>query len=206
MCSRTERLVAHLLIASLITALVNTAWASPPTALDLEARTHLLAAARASIARFVGGPPIIEADDLRLHRFRAGVFVTLELDGRVRGCRGTLSPITPSLIDEVRRNAVAAATNDRRFPRLRAADLARARISITVVTDLAPAGPIIDDLAFDEGLVVRCGDKVGVVLPYEGRDPRTRLDWGYRKAGVTARDACDIFRMRAIRFAEEVSR
>ena len=205
MCSRTERLVALLLAGLVLVAFLQAAWASPPTSLDPEARKHLLAAARASIARFVGGTTIRETDDPRLHRSCAGVFVTLELDGRVRGCRGTLAPLTPSLIDEVRRNAVAAATNDRRFPPLRAAELARARISITVVTDLAPAGPI-DDLAFDEGLVVRCGDRVGVVLPYEGRDPRTRLDWGYRKAGVTARDACDIFRMRAIRFAEEVSR
>lgn len=200
MCSRTEGLVAIVLLA-----LLRATWANaPPAALDATTKKYLLTAARASISRFVGGPIIKEADHPRLKRMSAGVFVTLELDGNVRGCRGTLTPITASLIDEVRRNAVAAATNDRRFPPLQAADLRRTRISITVVTDLRAAGRI-DDLAFDEGLVVRCGDRVGVVLPYEGRDPHVRLDWAYRKAGVTAHDACDIFRMRAIRFAEEVT-
>lgn len=198
MCSRTERLIAIFL-----TMVIGIAHATPPPALDAEDRKHLLAVARASISRFVGGPIVGDTDVPSLHRATAGVFVTLELDGRVRGCRGTLAPLTPSLIDEVRRNAVAAATNDHRFQPLRAAELRRVRISITVITDLQPLGRI-DDLAFNEGLVVRCGERVGVVLPYEGRDPRLRLQWGYQKAGVTARDARDIFRMRAIRFAEEV--
>lgn len=130
-----------------------------------------------------------------------GVFVTLELDGRVRGCRGTLDPVTSSLGDEVARNAVAAATNDLRFPPLTRAQLAKVRISVTMVQGLEPIGRV-ESLRPEEGLVVRSGDRVGVVLPFEGRDPGVRLHWGLRKAGLRAGEPFDLYRMRAIRFAE----
>ena len=41
---------------------------------------------------------------------RAGVFVTLHLDGRLRGCIGTIEPQAESIAAEIIRNAVLSAS------------------------------------------------------------------------------------------------
>jgi hypothetical protein len=38
------------------------------------------------------------------------------------------------------------------------------------------------------------------VLPFEGKDPKVRLTWAYRKAGVAENVACNLQRMFAERF------
>src|SRR5699024_6273807 len=47
---------------------------------------------------------------------KAGVFVSLKKDGRLRGCIGTIAPTTGSVAEEIIQNAVSAAVSDRRFP------------------------------------------------------------------------------------------
>ena len=46
---------------------------------------------------------------------RAGVFVSLKLDGNLRGCIGTISPTTESVADEIIQNAISAGAEDPRF-------------------------------------------------------------------------------------------
>ena len=46
---------------------------------------------------------------------RAGCFVSLKKNGRLRGCIGTTVPTRPTLADEICGNAVAAASRDPRF-------------------------------------------------------------------------------------------
>lgn len=46
---------------------------------------------------------------------RAGVFVTIEKEGKLRGCIGTYLPTRPNIIEETIKNAIAAATEDWRF-------------------------------------------------------------------------------------------
>lgn len=46
---------------------------------------------------------------------RAGVFVTIEKEGNLRGCIGTYLPTRPNVVEETIKNAIAAATEDWRF-------------------------------------------------------------------------------------------
>ncbi len=46
---------------------------------------------------------------------RAGTFVTIEKDGELRGCIGTYLPTRINIVEEIIRNAIAAATEDCRF-------------------------------------------------------------------------------------------
>lgn len=46
---------------------------------------------------------------------RAGIFVTIEKNGNLRGCIGTYLPIRKNIAEEVIHNAIAAATEDYRF-------------------------------------------------------------------------------------------
>lgn len=94
-----------------------------------------------------------------------GCFVSLKLGGRLRGCIGTLVPVWPTLAEEVAENALGAATRDPRFPPLRSDELAGLRISIDLLGPLEPVdGPHALDAA-RYGVVVRSGERCGVLLP-----------------------------------------
>ncbi|HZK02158.1 MAG TPA: AmmeMemoRadiSam system protein B, partial [Anaerovoracaceae bacterium] len=51
----------------------------------------------------------------KITKHKAGVFVTLKKEGRLRGCIGTISPVEDGIASEIIRNAVSAGTGDPRF-------------------------------------------------------------------------------------------
>jgi len=126
------------------------------------------------------------------------VFVTIELNGQVLGCRGTLEPRATSLQDEVSVDARAACAHDPRYRPIRAADLPKILVTVTVVDRLEPITNV-QGLGPEDGLVLKSAGKTGVVLPWEGKDPQTRLKWAYRKAGVGQDAPASLFRMVAER-------
>ena len=90
-------------------------------------------------------------------------FVTLKKRGHLRGCIGTLKARRP-LLDDVRANAVAAATCDPRFGPLLNHELAELEISVAVLSPLRP-------LSFQSHAEllrqIRAGVH-GLVLDYQG--------------------------------------
>ena len=129
------------------------------------------------------------------------VFVTLERDGKVLGCRGSLSARTGSLEEEVALAARSAAAHDPRYRPLTAADLDHLQVTVTLVRGQEPiTRDKIGSLAPGDGLVLRQGGRTGIVLPWEGRDPAVRLRWAYRKAGVAEGSAAQLCRLTAERF------
>jgi len=126
------------------------------------------------------------------------VFITIERDGRILGCRGSLFPLERSLEMEVVREAMAAAGHDPRYRPLQATDLAHFLVTVTVVQDMQLIEDV-EDLTPRQGLVLKCGDKTGVVLPWEGKDPKVRLDWAYKKAGVSKGSAVTLYKLIAER-------
>ena len=101
---------------------------------------------------------------------RRASFVTLEREGRLRGCIGSPAPRT-KLARDVARNAVAAGFGDPRFSPLRADELAELTISISV---LSPAAPLVladeDELIAKlhprrDGLILREGGASALFLP-----------------------------------------
>ena len=75
-------------------------------------------------------PEELDDPELRQHR---GVFVTLNLQGMLRGCIGSLLGVE-SIIDGVRRHAVNAALHDQRFPMLTGDELPEVQIDVSVLT------------------------------------------------------------------------
>jgi AmmeMemoRadiSam system protein A len=67
---------------------------------------------------------------------KAGTFVTLKIDGRLRGCIGSF--VGQSLIEGVQANAVNAAFHDPRFPPLAAEELHRVAIEVSILTPSQP--------------------------------------------------------------------
>ncbi|MFZ0529370.1 MAG: AmmeMemoRadiSam system protein A, partial [Propionicimonas sp.] len=136
---------------------------------DPRAGEILLGLARAAIAAGFGS--VARADDSAAWLADPGaVFVTLTLNGRLRGCIGTIEPHR-SLARDVTHNARAAAFSDPRFPPLTAAELPRIRIEVSLLspTEPLPAGSETDLLGRlrpgIDGLVLSWDGHRGTFLP-----------------------------------------
>lgn len=66
-------------------------------------------------------------------RERAATFVTLKLEGELRGCIGSIDPHRP-LGDDVAHNAQAAAFRDPRFPPVTATERDRLQVEVSVLS------------------------------------------------------------------------
>ncbi len=100
----------------------------------------LLKLARRSIECAAAGKalPDIPPQDLTPALAAPGAaFVTLTIDGRLRGCIGALEPYQ-GLAEDVREHAADAATNDYRFPAVRPAEVERLHIEISRLTTPRP--------------------------------------------------------------------
>lgn len=104
------------------------------TALPTELGQRLPTLARAAIAAHLAGKPAPAVPDEPLLKANGASFVTLTLDGELRGCIGSLRPQRP-LGEDILRNAVAAANEDPRFPPLPAEALAGTRVEVSVLSE-----------------------------------------------------------------------
>ena len=129
------------------------------------------------------------------------VFVTIERSGKILGCRGTLRTTQSSLEREVVRAARSASVGDPRYRPLSPSDLIGFRVTVSVVEAQTPLSMgDLDSLSPEDGLVLQSGERFGIVLPFEGRDPQIRLGWAWKKAGVAPGSPCRLFRLKAQRF------
>jgi AmmeMemoRadiSam system protein A len=104
--------------------------------LSREEKQTLLRLAREALECAVRGkspPPPDPAQLTPLLRTEGAAFVTLTVDGQLRGCVGALQPYQ-SLADDVREHAIAAALQDYRFQPVNPAELPRIRIEISRLT------------------------------------------------------------------------
>jgi AmmeMemoRadiSam system protein A len=116
-----------------------------------------------------------------------GAFVTLNVDGDLRGCVGYPLPVKP-LDETIIEMAVAAASQDTRFEPLRPQEMARLKIDISV---LGLPEPISDPAEVEvgrHGIIVSKGFRRGLLLPQVpgeyGWDRETYLRHGCLKAGL----------------------
>ncbi len=65
---------------------------------------------------------------------QAGIFVTIEKNGELKGCIGTYLPTRPNLAEEVINNAVAAATEDYRFGKVKNEELPNLAYTVYVLS------------------------------------------------------------------------
>lgn len=133
---------------------------------------------------------------------RAGAFVSLHRQGKLRGCIGTIEPMQDNLAEEIIRNAISAATQDPRFLPLRPDELADLDISVDV---LEPPEPIegMDQLdAQTYGVIVQRGVRRGLLLPnLEGVDtPQEQVAIALAKAGIRPSEPYRLYRFRVTRY------
>lgn len=96
----------------------------------------------------------------------AGCFVSIKMDGELRGCIGTILPTKDSLAEEIVVNAISAGTHDPRFPPVREEELARLVYDVDVMERPEPVnGPgELDEKRY--GVIVSTEDgRRGLLLP-----------------------------------------
>ena len=108
--------------------------------LTLEEQKVLLRLAREALECGVKGEalPPLDLATLSPNLLEQGsCFVTLTIDGQLRGCIGSLEPYQP-LAEDMREHAIAAALRDPRFPPVIENELSRIRIEISRLTRPVP--------------------------------------------------------------------
>ena len=115
-----------------------------------------------------------------------GVFTTLYLEGKLRGCVGYAMPVAP-LYRAVAETARAAAFEDSRFSPVTKEEAHQLGISLSVLSRLEAIRP--EDVEVGRhGLVISAGGRRGLLLPQVpgeyGWDRVTFLEQTCRKAGL----------------------
>ncbi len=143
-------------------------------------------------ARF-GVLPDIDLEQLTpaLRQYGAS-FVTLEKDGQLQGCMGSIEPRQP-LAEDVLHNAFAAAFYDPRFSPVREDELDRIETKISLISSLEPIEFSSEEELLQkirpgiDGLLLEAGPRRGTFLPdvwEKLSDPREFLHHLKVKAGL----------------------
>ena len=121
---------------------------------------------------------------------RAGVFVSLHKEGRLRGCIGTIRPTRDSVAEEIIENAVSAASRDPRFEPVRESELDALEISVDVLGTAEKIGSKEELDVKRYGVIVTKGSKRGLLLPdLDGVDTvDEQISIALRKAGMSERE------------------
>ena len=141
-------------------------------------KQSLLQIARNTIITYLQTKRITKLDittfDLAL-RNKAGAFITLKKHNELRGCIGHFETDKP-LCEMVQEMAIAASTQDYRFPEVKVNELVDIDIEISVLT---PMQRIKDPGAIRlgiDGVYIRKGNRSGTFLPQVATDTGWNLE------------------------------
>jgi len=155
--------------------------------IDRDARLFLLSLARSTIQSRLDGQALPSTEpEAKVLLEQRGAFVTLKIDGRLRGCIGHVIGVAP-LWRAVRDNAIAAAFEDPRFEALQSDELVQTHIEISALTPLRRV--TADEVTVGrDGILIERGSARGLLLPQVaveyGWNRETFLDHTCRKAGL----------------------
>lgn len=160
-----------------------------------EARLALLDIARRSLARGAQSGRPLDVGPLALEApliAPGASFVTLYVEGMLRGCIGSLEPHRP-LAEDVAENAFGAGFRDPRFPPVQHGELGELAISITLVGSAQPVPARTEAELLEtvrpgiDGLTLELGARRATFLPAVWEqlpEPRAFLQQLRRKAGL----------------------
>lgn len=132
---------------------------------------------------------------------RAGVFVTLKADGKLRGCIGTIEPTKHSVAEEIIENAISAGMKDPRFDSVGEDELEHIVYSVDVLKEPENISSINELDVKKYGVIVYNGFRKGLLLPnIEGVDsPEEQVRIALQKAGIGMNENYNMERFEVIR-------
>ena len=130
-----------------------------------EEKKAMTATARAAIYASLGLPFDGDATPVGILKDKGyGVFVTLRLDGRLRGCIGRFTA-SASLAATIRDMAESAAFSDPRFPALSKKEAPRVEIEVSVLSPLKRIASVDEFKLGRDGIYMIKGSRHGTFLP-----------------------------------------
>ncbi|MCI1965366.1 MAG: AmmeMemoRadiSam system protein A [Oscillospiraceae bacterium] len=132
---------------------------------------------------------------------RAGVFVSLKKNGRLRGCIGTIEPTQGCMAEEILQNAVSAGLRDPRFDPVCEEELPELIYSVDILGKAEPAHSFHDLDPIRYGVIVRSGERCGLLLPnLPGvTSPHEQVSIALRKAGISEHEPYTMERFEVVR-------
>ncbi len=132
---------------------------------------------------------------------RSGVFVSIHKWEELRGCIGTILPITSCIAEEIIENAISAATKDNRFSPITTEELPWLEINVDVLTKPETINNKNELDVKKYGVIVTKGSKRGVLLPdLEGIDAiDQQISIAKRKANISEEEEVELQRFEVIR-------
>ena len=160
--------------------------------------------ARETVESYVLGrrkPEVPDWATAEMRRDRAGVFVSIHEDGRLRGCIGTFLPTRDNIALEIISNAVSASTRDPRFDPVRAEELERLEIHVDVLSAPEKISGMDELDAKKYGVIVSHGSRRGLLLPdLDGVDTaEEQVSIARRKGGIRENEPVTLERFRVVR-------
>ncbi|HAK88502.1 MAG TPA: AMMECR1 domain-containing protein [Nitrospiraceae bacterium] len=134
---------------------------------------------------------------------KAGVFICLKKHGELRGCIGTFVPCEENIYKEIVKNAVSAAMEDPRFPKVAENELPGIQYSVDVLSEPEKVEDISSLDPRKYGVIVTKGFRKGLLLPdLEGVNTvEEQLHITKMKAGINPADKdIEIFKFTVDRY------
>jgi AmmeMemoRadiSam system protein A len=179
--------------------------------LTLDHKKTLIKIARESITSAVhfGTVPEYRINDAVLNTM-CGAFVTLHLNGNLRGCIGNITAEIP-LWETIRNMAIESALRDPRFPSISLNELGSVDIEISVLSPLKKIKKLEEIKVGKHGLLIKKGFYQGLLLPQVAIDYKWNkiqfLEQTCYKAGLSKdcykQENTEIFIFSAIVFGEK---
>ena len=135
--------------------------------------------AKQSVENYIKAGKIIELPKNLPEKFynrKAGVFVTIKKDNKLRGCIGTFLPARKNIGEEIISNAISAATKDYRFPLIAQNELSELNYEVSILSEPEQIEEIDGPTKFSEENFRQAGlnpKKYGVIV--ETTDGRSGL-------------------------------
>ena len=159
--------------------------------------------ARQAVEQYVRHGTILQPDATgpELTR-RAGVFVSLHKQGRLRGCIGTFDATQANVAEEIVSSAISAATRDPRFPPVAERELGALEYNVDVLTHPQPVKDASQLDAKRYGVIVESGWRRGLLLPdLDGVDTvAEQIEICRMKAGIGPDEPIRLFRFEVKRY------
>lgn len=160
--------------------------------------------ARNSLESYVGSRKIIALpEDLpdEMVRDKAGVFVSIKKQGRLRGCIGTTGPTRENVAGEIIYNAISSGTQDPRFDAVTPEELNDLVYSVDILSEAQPVKSLAELDVIRYGVIVQKGRRSGLLLPnLDGVDtPEQQVEIALQKAGIRADETYRLERFEVVR-------
>jgi AmmeMemoRadiSam system protein B/AmmeMemoRadiSam system protein A len=144
--------------------------------LDEEAQRETLQLTRSTLEEYLksGKTPEINPQNALLYE-PLGAFVTLEINGQLRGCIGSFEPDDP-LYKVLQQVGISAAVNDGRFTPVKYEELKDIDIEISVMTPRIRIDNWKDIVLGEDGVVIQDAGRAGTFLPQVATDNNWDLE------------------------------